>query len=78
MVDGEKWVEPRGQELEELVQSAKDKKSCKELVDNPKFIFYIEKYSEIQKQYLRGEKGKTAQFWMQYLDLIEIYCLWTD
>ena len=60
------------QELEELIQSAKDKKSCKELIDNPKFLSYIEKYSEIQKQYLSGEKGKTAQFWMQYLDLVEL------
>ena len=50
------------QELEELIQSAKDKKSCKELIDNPKFLSYIEKYSEIQKQYLSGEKGKLPNF----------------
>ena len=60
------------EDLEEAIQSAKDKQSCKELIENPKFIMYLEKYSDIQKKYKNGEKGKTAQFWMQYLDLIEL------
>ena len=59
-------------ELEELIKNVKDKESCEQLIENPDFQAFRDRYDELQNYYLSGSKGKTAQYWMFYLNLVQL------
>ena len=59
-------------DLMKLLKECQDKGDCKELVKNLEFTKFAEKYGKLREQYLSGERGKTAQFWMFYIELVEL------
>ena len=59
-------------DFQKLLQCSIDEATLRNLIHRPEFIVHRNKYEKLRNQYLIGEKGKTAQFWMFYLWLIEI------
>ena len=49
-----------------------DKSYCEDLIRDPTFSAFTKQYQDLRNRYLNGEKGKTAQFWMIYMDLVEL------
>ena len=60
------------QGLLDLVTSVKNKDSSFDLMNNPIFTSYFEKYNSIKEQYLLGKKGEASKFWVMYLELINL------
>ena len=44
---------------------------CEKVMSERAFKIYEEEYMKKKMEYLHGYHGKTAQFWMTYLDLVE-------
>ena len=59
-------------ELEELIKNVKDTSSCNRLFNHPDFKDFCNRFERLQNVYLSGEKGKTAQYWMFYLNLVQL------
>ena len=60
-------------EIEQLIKKVQDRQSCKHLIQDQGFVAYVaNQYEKVKKKYLSGEKGKTAQYWMSYLYLVEL------
>jgi len=60
-------------DLIHLINKVNSRDLCDELIDNRAFVVNsINKYINIKKKYLDGSMGKMAQFWMIYMELIEL------
>ena len=59
-------------DLENLIKSIGDAKSCQDLFENPEFKNYYHEFNSIENQYLNGDKGKTPQFWTLYTSLVQL------
>ena len=54
------------------MNEAKDDASCKILVEGPEFCEFQKRYEKTGQEYLNGDRRKTAQFWMFYMDIAEL------
>ena len=55
-----------------MIKNVKDPGSCKRLFDHPDFKHFTMRFEELRKKYLSRKKGKTAQYWMSYLNLVQL------
>ena len=55
-----------------VIKGSKRNEKCKRLVESDEFCKLHEKFKGVRDEYLNGNRGKTAQFWMMYLNLIEL------
>ena len=60
------------EDLVSMIKDSTSKQKCERLIGCDEFRELIENYEKIKNDYLSGSRGKTAQFWMKYLDLIEL------
>lgn len=58
-------------ELETMIKEIVTDVDCKDIISQRPFRAYEEEYMKKKMECLQGHHGKTAQFWMSYLDLIE-------
>ncbi len=49
-----------------------------EIVSSPSFNDLINKYDKFSQDTHRGIHGATAQYWMMYIDLVELYMLFSQ
>ena len=59
-------------DLQLLIKSGDDENKCKDIMNHPLFQSFLGKYEVLRKEYISGTKGKTAQYWMLYVTLIEL------
>ena len=59
-------------DLVNSIKGSKSKEQCERLIETDEFCKLQEKFKSVREQYLNGNRGKTAQFWMRYLDLVEL------
>ena len=76
------FLEERGETklFENLPEGAKEKlnkinqsltkKTLEECINDPDIIEYIQKYCQFQEEVANGRLGKTAQFWMTYMNAV--------
>ena len=55
-----------------VIKGSKRNEKCKRLVESDEFCKLHEKFKGVRDEYLNGNRGKTAQFWMMYLNLVEL------
>ena len=59
-------------DLVSLLKRSKSKEKCEHLIKSDEFWKLHMKFKEVREEYFNGNRGKTAQFWMIYLDLVEL------
>ena len=59
-------------DLVSLIKDSKSKEKCEQLIKIDEFCKLQMKFKEVREEYLNGNRGKAAQFWMIYLDLVEL------
>ena len=67
----EALVESCPDELETAIKAILTDMDCKDVISQRPFRAYEEEYMKKKMECLQGHRGKTAQFWMSYLNLIE-------
>ena len=56
----------------ESLENVKDRESCNKLLKSADFTHFKKNYDVLVKEYEKGTKGKTGQYWIFYLSLVKL------